>query len=278
MIEETAEPRSSFGPPKAALIVAHPGHELRIYHWLETHRPLYFCLTDGSGRAGLSRMDSTSKIMQHVGATHGSIYGRFTDQALYHILLDGRYDAFTALLKELADALIEHDISLVAGDAPEGATPTHDLCRYLLDAAVAAVTRSAGRRITNSEFVLDSPPNDCPPELRSQALWLRLDEAALDRKLQAALGYTELRGETEEGLKHYGKNAFVLECLRPSTASASLKKFEHEPPPYEQYGRDGVERFGKSFGKYEEVITFQKHVKPMVQAIDEAVRNFIPAH
>lgn len=277
MIEENSESHLSSKPPKAALIVAHPGHELRIYHWLEMHKPLFFCLTDGSGRAGQSRMDSTSKVLQQVGSTHGSIYGRFTDQDLYRILLDGSCDVFTGLVQELAGALIEHDISLLAGDAPEGATPTHDICRYLIDGAVSAVERTTGRSITNYEFVLDSPPDDCPPELRSEALWLRLDEAALNRKLQAALGYMELRGETEEGLKLYGKNAFALECLRPSTASTSLKKFEREPPPYERYGKEGVERFGKSFGKYEDVITLQKHVKPMVQAIDEAARNFIPS-
>ena len=37
---------------KAALIVAHPGHELRVHHWMELARPLVLVLTDGSGRQG----------------------------------------------------------------------------------------------------------------------------------------------------------------------------------------------------------------------------------
>jgi hypothetical protein len=34
---------------KTAVIVAHPGHEMVVYHWMERHRPLYFCLTNGAG-------------------------------------------------------------------------------------------------------------------------------------------------------------------------------------------------------------------------------------
>jgi hypothetical protein len=271
-----SEPEFPWQQRRAALIVAHPGHELRVHHWLETRRPVYFCLTDGSGAADKSRMDSTSKLLRQTGATPGMIYGRFTDREVYQHLLDGRCEVFAKLLAELAESLIDHDISVVAGDAPEGVSPTHDLCRYLIDAAVSAVQLTTGRSMANYEFVLDSPPNDCPPDLRSEALWLQLDEAALDRKLHAALDYAELRGETEEGLKHYGKNAFALECLRPSTTVTALLKFEHEAPAYEHYGRDGVERFGKSFGRYEEVITFQKHVKPMIQAINKAASEFVP--
>jgi hypothetical protein len=263
--------------PKAALIVAHPGHELRVFHWMEKHKPLYFCITDGSGREGKSRTGSTAKLLEGVGATEGSIFGRYTDLEIYQFLLEGRHEVFADLLRELSQGLIAHDIRVVAGDAPEGANPTHDLCRHLIDNAVAVAERALGHRIANYEFVLDAPPNDCPPELRSSAVWVHLDEAALERKVEAALAYTELRGETEEGLKYYGKKAFAIECLIPSTTRSAVEKFEHEAPAYERYGREGVERFGKSFGKYDEVITFQKHVKPAVRVIEEASRDFAPA-
>jgi hypothetical protein len=274
---ETSRTPSDTLSPKAALIVAHPGHELRVFHWMENHQPLYFCLTDGSGREGQSRMGSTATLLERVGASQGTIFGRYTDREIYQFLLEGRHEVFAGLLKELAEGLIAADIRVVAGDAPEGANPTHDLCRYLIDGAVAVAERALAHRIANYEFVLDAPPNDCPPELRSSAVWVHLDEAALDRKLEAALAYTELRGETEEGLKYYGKKAFAIECLIPSTTSGAVEKFEHEAPAYERYGREGVERFGKSFGKYEDVITFQKHVKPAVRVIEEAARDFVPA-
>ncbi|HSI62706.1 MAG TPA: hypothetical protein VLE43_06290 [Candidatus Saccharimonadia bacterium] len=278
MTQESAPSSGGTSPPHAALIVAHPGHELRVYHWMETHQPLYFCMTDGSGREGQSRMDSTSRLLKRAGATPGSIYGRFTDREIYQFLLEGRHEVFTGLFEELTGALIAQDISVVAGDSPEGMNPTHDLCRHLIDSAVAAVERITGRHIPNYEFVLDAPLKDCTPELYPAAVWLPLDEAALERKLDAARDYTELKGEIEEGLKYYGKKAFAVECLIPSTASASLEKFEHEAPPYERYGREGVMRHGKTFGKYEDVITFHQHVKPVVQAIAAASRDYVSKH
>src|SRR4051812_8757577 len=73
---------------RAALIIAHPGHELRVHHWLEQAKPLVFVLTDGSGRTTQSRLASTSKILQQAGATSGSIYGRFPDATIYSIMLE----------------------------------------------------------------------------------------------------------------------------------------------------------------------------------------------
>jgi hypothetical protein len=35
----------------AAVVVTHPGHEVRIHGWLERERSLVFVLTDGAGRA-----------------------------------------------------------------------------------------------------------------------------------------------------------------------------------------------------------------------------------
>ena len=103
----------------AAVVVAHPGHELVIHHYLERHRPLYLCLTDGSGGKGQSRLASTSRLLQGVGASRGPIYGRFSDKEVYRILLDGRVDVFVDLVNELAGSLIDADIQCVTGDAME---------------------------------------------------------------------------------------------------------------------------------------------------------------
>ena len=40
----------------AALILGHPGHELRVYGWTRSIRPLTFVITDGSGASGISRL------------------------------------------------------------------------------------------------------------------------------------------------------------------------------------------------------------------------------
>ena len=95
---------------KAALVLAHPGHELRCYHWFEQARPLVYVLTDGSGHHGTSRLGSTTTLLRAVGATRGSIYGRFPDRVLYQALL-GQDDAlFQALASELAEGLLRAEI------------------------------------------------------------------------------------------------------------------------------------------------------------------------
>jgi hypothetical protein len=44
-------------------MIAHPGHELRVHHWIERTRPLVFVLTDGSGHTGVSRLASTTAVL-----------------------------------------------------------------------------------------------------------------------------------------------------------------------------------------------------------------------
>ena len=273
---ETARPNpSQTDDSRAALVVAHPGHELLVHHWMETVRPLYYCLTDGSGKEGVGRLESTRRLLKSTGATQGPIYGRLTDNQVYQALLEGQSEIFTDLAKELTRSLLTHEVEVLSGDAPEGINPTHDLCRFLIDEAVKVVEQISGRQVRNYEFALESPPTDCHKELISEALWLHLDEEALDRKLQAAMNYTELRGETEEGLRLFGKQAFALECLRPSTTRMVMENFEREPPTYERIGQEGIERFGKKFGQYEQVITFQGHVKPVMQAIKLACQSLV---
>src|SRR6266576_854489 len=105
---------------RAALVIAHPGHELCVYGWLETVSPKVFVLTDGSGRSGISRLASTTKILSGTAAGVGSIYGRFTDRAIYTAILDGDFGLFERLVVELANELVKEEIEYVAGDAMEG--------------------------------------------------------------------------------------------------------------------------------------------------------------
>src|SRR4051812_15846984 len=62
---------------KAALIVAHPGHDLVVYHWVGRHRPLSCCPTDGSGGKARSRLPSTTRLLDALGAPKGAVLGRY---------------------------------------------------------------------------------------------------------------------------------------------------------------------------------------------------------
>src|SRR5258705_10886730 len=102
---------------RAALVIGHPGHELLVHGWLEVTHPLVFVFTDGSGRTNQSRLASTTRILNQVGAKCGSIYGRLTDSAAYAAILNHEFDFFANLTSELCEAFVVEHINYVAGDA-----------------------------------------------------------------------------------------------------------------------------------------------------------------
>src|SRR4051812_25730448 len=116
---------------KAALIVAHPSHELRVYGWLQLTRPIVFVMTDGSGRYNETRLPATTRTLTQIDAKLGSIYGRITDLNLYAAILDHDFALFINLAEELAEALVREEIEYVVGDAAEGYSSAHDICRFL---------------------------------------------------------------------------------------------------------------------------------------------------
>ena len=126
----------------------------------------------------------------------------------------------------------------VAGDAVEGFNPAHDVCRLIVDGAVEILRRRTGREVRNYEFLLDGPPGADRPG----SVVVRLDEAALERKLAAARDYPEMRAEVEAALGRYGRQAFAIECLRPAAPTSQTSRLEHELPDYERYGEMRVRR------------------------------------
>ena len=246
---------------RGALIIAHPGHELRVHHWVERARPATLVLTDGSGRTAKSRLASTTKILERAGAKPGPVYGRFTDAAIYHAMLAGERDVFLVLLEEIADWLVAERIDYVGGDALEGYNTSHEVCRYLVGAACELAQRRSGRPILNFDFLLTGRPDECPAALQPQAICLRLDADAIARKLAAAENYPELKHEVEFALKEFGRAAFATEWLRPVDNRAGLQPAA-ALPYYETYGEKQ-----KAAGHYQHVIRQRDHLLPVVHAL-----------
>jgi len=247
---------------RAALVIAHPGHELRIHHWLERNRPLVFVLTDGSGHTGISRLASTTAVLERAGAVPGPVYGRLSDRALYRALLDGDVDLFASLANELASALADAGIDTLAGDAAEGFNPSHDVCRLLINAAAGRLA-DKGRIVGNFEFPLEGHPEECPPEDLDGSIRLELDGGALRRKLAAAAAYPEMAAEVERAFAAHGQAPFGVERLRPVRYGLEIGgRFAH-PPFYESYGERQV-----AAGIYREVIRFSEHIAPLAGALD----------
>jgi len=259
-----ANPAAGFweGHP-AALVIAHPGHELRVHHWLERARPLVLVLTDGSGHTGRSRLASTTEVLARTGAVPGPVYGRLSDRDLYRALLAGDVELFSGLADEIAGVLADAGIAYVAGDAVEGFNPGHDVCRLLLNAALLRLGEERGRSPGNFEFPLDGAPQECPLEDRAEAIVLSLDEEALGRKLAAAQAYAEMAGEVSKALGRHGREPFRVECLRPVRYGLDIgHRFAH-PPYYESYGERQV-----AAGVYREVLRFREHLAPLAERLE----------
>jgi hypothetical protein len=251
----------------AALVIAHPGHELRVYHWLELAKPRVFVLTDGSGRSIASRLSSTTKILDPLQAIPGEIYGQLSDRQIYQALLNHDRELFINVLQNLVQALVKHRVEYVVGDAQEGYNPTHDLCRILINAAIAQVSHLYHQTILNFEFPLVGLPNNCLEPQRSQSIWLKLDSAALARKYAAAKAYPELQQELQQAIQTLGLEAFQIECLRPVDLQDLRKDLEselQEPPFYERYGEQQVAQ-----GYYDWVIRYREHLYPLALALNE---------
>lgn len=244
------------------MIVAHPGHELRVHGWLESARPRVFVLTDGSGRSGQSRLGLTTHVLARVGAEPSSIYGRLTDLALYAAILNHNFDLFIGLAEELAEALVREQVDYVVGDAAEGYSPAHDVCRLIIGAAVEMANRVADHHIANFDFLLVGRPDTCPKELRPQAIQLELDDNAVTRKLGAARGFPYLVAEVDDELREMGAEAFRVECLRLVDNRAGYGGLTEEPPFYEQYGEQQV-----AAGHYDRVIRYREHVVPLAEVL-----------
>lgn len=251
-------------PRRAALVVGHPGHELRVHHWIERTRPRAFVLTDGSGRTARSRLPSTTKVLEAAGAeADAAVYGAFTDAEVYDAIRQGDVAPFAAVARTLADALIAHHIDTVAADALEGFNPSHDLCRYLVNAAVSLVRQRTDRVLANLDFLLDGPPDERADDRRGGAIALHLDADALRRKLAAARGYPELRDETDAAIARFGERAFAVEVLRPvSDLRQGVDALGTAPPYYEEFGERQVRA-----GHYASVIRYAAHVRPFVHAL-----------
>jgi hypothetical protein len=179
---------------------------------------------------------------------------------LYQALL-GQDDAlFQALASELAEGLLRAEIDYVVADNADAYNPNHDVCRLLTNAAVGRANEQRSVPIQSYEFSLVGAPDACPAELSDSAVWLRLDDAALERKLAAAHGYPELAGEVAAALAQAGRDAFRTECLRPVTTSLP-PEVTTGVPFYEQYGEARVK--GQT---YKEVVR-RFHVARVAQAL-----------
>lgn len=248
---------------RPALLIGHPGHELRVLGWLAENRAHVYVLTDGSGLDGRSRLPATSRLLDRLGAKRGQLFGLFSDAEIYRAILNHEIGTFQSIVDQLARSLVEHGIDFVAADAAEGFNPTHDICRQLANAAVSKARTLTGRSIANYEFCLTEWDLKGEEKHDDQCWHLRLEDRLLRLKLDAAREYEELRDEVEQAIAQKGGEYFRVECLRKVTRSF----LEYQPgyrPYYEELGEQRV-----ATGKYRTAIRYQSHMLPILRAIQD---------
>lgn len=244
----------------SALVIAHPGHELRVHTWLERARPRVFVLTDGSGHAAHPRVESTAEILDRVGASRGSVFGRFSDRDAYQLILDQDLGRLQGLVEELSRHLVEAGADTVVSDAVEGFNPVHDLCFVIAEAAAGRASRRLDRPIRHFDFLLEAAP-DASVGQTGESVRFDLDDSAWRRKMDAAWAYEMLRPEVERAIAAHSSSAFRVEVLR-EVVCRDLEALVSDPPYYESYGEERV-----AAGAYDRVLRFREHFLPLAEKL-----------
>ncbi len=247
---------------RAALCIAHPGHELRVLQWANDLRPLTFIFTDGSGPDRESRLPSTESVLDDFGVPRGSLFGAFTDRQFYELMLAGDPQPFIDIARTLSSEWESAGINLVAGDMSEGFNTSHDLCRMVVNAAVKRSRRTWGPDLANYEFPLESVST---PASTEGVMERRLTEEEFQEKQRRTVSaYPEIMPEVERVIAKRGREVFMVEYLVPVDEEACLVWEEEEAPYYERYGAKQI-----GAGHYTELITFRDHLQPLGRALWE---------
>ena len=297
---------------RAALVLAHPSHELRIHGWLEQTRPYVCILTNGAGRSGEPRLSRTSEVLDRAGATKGTIYGRLTDLEVYAAILNGDSELFADLAEELCEAFVAEQIDYVVGDAAEGYSVAHDICRTIIDAAVELAEYRYSHTIENFDFPVVGRPEQTPSD---NAISIHLDDHAFARKINAALAYSPklaqdvkaaLGGATFQGIRRLSEAQLAGEVDVEVSASV-LEALDHHPKLRARFadiiegvpldtlraeclrrvsnnsGHDRAtseplfyEIYGEKLveaGRYKKVIGYREHMLPLAGAIRKTIER-----
>jgi hypothetical protein len=249
---------------RSALVIAHPGHELRVHGWLERVKPVVFVLTDGSGGSRVPRIGSTRRLIGGIGASQGPIFGTLSDRELYEALVNVDTGFFTALADEIAASLCSLGVQTVLADACEGYNSGHDICRAVVDAAVMIAQATTNTSLATFEFLLVGSPDHADPD----GVRIELEDSALARKIAAARAYPEMAQEVDAALERFGAEAFRIECLRSRPGGEWRPSDGDEQPYYETYGEQQV-----AAGLYSQVIRARQHLDPVVEALFRHART-----
>jgi hypothetical protein len=232
------------------LVVAHPGHELRLFDWMGRERPFVFILSDGSGGAQSSRLGHSVSAIRGAGSTLIEGSGQRSDREWYAAILAGDAAPFRQAADAIAAAALTVHAPLVVSDAADGYNPLHDLCQAVASAAVARVARGSKA----PEFLV-SPAIASAMGIPSIAWKLEADAAR--RKRLAVAANMPLAEEAARLLAEAPDALYTEQLLFPT-----FDWPENWTPEWEAFGRKRVKE-----GRFAAPITYRDHVLPIAKAL-----------
>jgi hypothetical protein len=191
------------------------------------------------------------------------MFGDYTDRELYVAMLEGDSAPFIEMTASVVSVLRRGQYRTVVADPLEGYNPTHDLCRVIVDTAIRCVSRTCGRTIRNYDYALTGMS-----DIRGSAasIVMRLPAKVRERKIAAAIGYSELFAEVAVAVEREGRRAYDEEILRRIAADGSDRVAYRTAPFYETYGEQQC-----AAGRYANVIRHDEHFLPMAWAVMESI-------
>jgi hypothetical protein len=248
-------------PSQTALIIAHPGHELRLTGWISRTKPIVHILTSGSRHGhSRSRLEASRILVESLGGSPGEVFGWMEDRALYTAIMSGALDDFDEPLARLIVSLATTKCRLVVCDAWQLYSPAHDIAHLLARAAVASVNRQLGSKMRLREFAVVPPQQSLFDNTRREAERVELSEAEVLRKIQRVADYPDVERETADFLRLSDLSSLAIESLDKPLAWSQLKPPRGTVPLYETFGEERV-----AAGHYTDVLRW-RHIKPFVDA------------
>lgn len=241
-------------PGAPFLLMAHPGHELRLFDWMERHRPHVFVLSDGSGGASASRLAHSVATIEAAGAQVGAVFGPLSDIAWYAAMLARDAGPFLRVTEAVAAAARQHRPALLVSDAVDGHNPLHDLC----EAIGAGVARRLAAEGSGLRHLASAATADA---IGSEVAAWQPDAAALVRKRAAVAAYEPLAEEAARILAAEPDALGVERLLQPGFGWPAAWT-----PGWEAFGRRRVAE-----GRFASAITYADHVRRIAQEVLGAV-------
>jgi hypothetical protein len=237
---------------RTALVIGHPGHELRLSAWVQRIRPTVFVLARGS-RSGRSqaRIAASRAVVEALDATAGDPFGAAFDVDLYAAIMARDPAPFLSLADSLRDTFT--GVDTVVADGWQNYNPVHDLTHLI--ARVAA--GEAGARFLDYPVVLGDMAH-APTGPVAEVIDLSPDELADKHTLIAR--YPEIAEDVAGLTAAAGDAAFACETLHHALPMADLLPTT-APPWYETWGEARV-----AAGVYAEALRWS-HMQPIVNAL-----------